>query len=166
MGDPVRGKHHQNVKIQFVNHSEGGPTLNAVDKQLKRIAEVFGEEEPPEVKEKTLKIFLKHLKQNVEFPCVLTGSEDFEWEEFYILGPGSKEEHKELRKEQASYLDTFDLIDFVIDPDGDEGLHAQVRRLSDKKIFILPLDYLKVKPRKSKNFELVSDYGVWFVNYR
>ena len=51
-------------------------------------------------------------------------------------------------------------------PYGDEGIDAQVRRVSDQKIFILPLDHLKVKPRKSKNFSLVDDYGVWFVNYR
>jgi hypothetical protein len=137
-----------------------------VDRQLKRIAQVFGEEEPPEVKEKTLKVYLKHLRQNVEYSCTLTGSEDFEWEEFYIIGPGSKKEHDQLRKTNASYLDTFELIDFVLDPYGDEGIHAQVRRVSDKKIFILPLEYLKVKPRKSKNFSLVDDYGVWFVNYR
>jgi hypothetical protein len=41
---------------------KGEPTLNAVDRQLKRIAQVFGKEGPPEVKEKTLKIFLKHRK--------------------------------------------------------------------------------------------------------
>jgi hypothetical protein len=140
--------------------------LNAVDRQLKRIAQVFGKEEPPEVKERTLQIFLKHLKKNIKFPCMLTGSEDFEWEEFYIIGPGSKKEHEQLRKTNASYLDTFDLIDFVLDPDGDEGIHAEVKRLSDDKIFVLPLDYLKVKPRKSKNFSLIDDYGVWFVNYR
>ena len=140
--------------------------MNVLDRQLKRIAQVFGREEPPEVKEKTLKIFLMYLKRNVEYPCTLTGSEDFEWEELYIIGPGSKKEHDQLRKTNASYLDTFELIDFVLDPYGDEGIHAEVRRLSDKKIFILPLDYLKVKPRKSKNFSLVDDYGVWFVNYR
>ena len=140
--------------------------MSPVDRQLKRIAQVFGEEEPPEVKEKTLKVYLKHLRQNVEYSCTLTGSEDFEWEEFYIIGPGSKKEHDQLRKTNASYLDTFELIDFVLDPYGDEGIHAQVRRVSDKKIFILPLEYLKVKPRKSKNFSLVDDYGVWFVNYR
>jgi len=89
--------------------------LNAVDRQLKRIAQVFGMDEPPGVKEKTLKIFLKHLRKNVELPCTLTGSEDFEWEEFYIIGPGSKKEHEQLRKTNASYLDTFDLIDFVLD---------------------------------------------------
>ena len=140
--------------------------MNAVDRQLKRIAQVFGMDEPPGVKEKTLKIFLKHLRKNVELPCTLTGSEDFEWEEFYIIGPGSKKEHEQLRKTNASYLDTFDLIDFVLDPHDDGGIHAQVRRLSDKKIFILPLDYLKVKPRKSKNCDLINDYGVWFVNCR
>jgi len=140
--------------------------LNSVDRQLKRIAEVFGKEEPPEVNEKTLKVYLKYLRKNVEFPCMMTGSEDFEWEEFYVIGPGSKKEHEQLRKTNASYLDTFELIDFVLDPDGDEGIHAEVRRLSDKKIFVLPLDYLKVKPGKSKHFSLIDDYGVWFVNCR
>ena len=57
--------------------------MNGVNRQLKRIAKVLGKEEPPEVKEKTLKIFLKHLRKNIEVPCTLTGSEDFEWEEFY-----------------------------------------------------------------------------------
>lgn len=137
-----------------------------MDRQLKRIAQVFGKGEPPEVKEKTLKVYLRHLRKSVEYPCILTGSEDFEWEEFYIIGPGSKKEHEQLRKTHASYLDTFELIDFVLDPYGDEGIHAEVRRLSDKKIFVLTLDYLKVKPRKSKNFSLINDYGVWFVNYR
>lgn len=140
--------------------------MNAVDRQLQRIALVFKKEDPPEAKEKTLKVYLKHLRKNIEYPCMLTGSEDFEWEEFYIIGPGSKEEHEQLRKTNASYLDTFELIDFVLDPYDDGGIHAEVKRLSDKKIFILPLDYLKVKPRKSKNYSLVNDYGVWFVNYR
>ena len=49
--------------------------MNTLDRQLKRIAQVFDKKEPPEVKEKTLEIFLEHLKQNVEFPCMLTGSE-------------------------------------------------------------------------------------------
>jgi hypothetical protein len=97
---------------------------------------------------------------------MLTGNEDFEWEEVYIIGPGSRKDHERLRKTNASYLDTFELIDFVLDLHEDDAIHAKVRRLSDKKIFVLPLDYLKVKPRKSKNFDLISDYGVWFVNYR
>ena len=133
---------------------------------MKRIAQVFGKEEPPEVSGKTLKAFLKHLKQNLELPCMLTGSEDFEWEEYYVIGPGSKKEHDQLRKTQASYLDAFELIDFDYDPSGDEGVYAIVRRVSDKRKFNLPLDYLKAKPKRSKNFSLINDYGVWFVNYR
>jgi len=70
--------------------------LNAVDRQLKRIAQIFGKEGAPEVNERTLKVYRRHLRKSVESPCVLTGSEDFEWEEFYIIGPGSKKEHEQL----------------------------------------------------------------------
>jgi hypothetical protein len=42
------------------------------------------------------------------------------------------------RKTDDSYLDTFGFIDFVLDPYEDEGIHAEVGKLSDKKIFILP----------------------------
>jgi hypothetical protein len=91
---------------------------------------------------------------------MLAGSEDFEREEFYIIGPGSKREQERLRKTNASYLDPFDLIDFVLNRYGDEAIHAEVRRLSDKKIHILSLDYLKVKPGNSRNFSLIDDYGV------
>jgi len=59
--------------LEYVNFSKGELTLNAVDRQLQRIAQVFGKVEPPEVKARTLKIFLKHLKENVELPCRLTG---------------------------------------------------------------------------------------------
>ena len=103
--------------------------MDAVDRQLRRTAQVFRKEEAPEVNEKTLKVYLRYLRRDVEFPCMLIGSEDFEWEEFYIIGPGSKKEHERLRKTHASYLDTFELIDFVLDPYGDGGIHLSI---SDK----------------------------------
>ena len=61
--------------------------MNEVDRQLKRIARIFDKDEPPEVNEETLMVFLDHLRRNVELPCILTGSEDFEWEEYYVM-PG------------------------------------------------------------------------------
>lgn len=103
--------------------------MDAVDRQLRRMAQVFGREEAPEVSDKSLKAYLKHLRKNVEHPCILTGSEDFEWNEFYVIGPGSKKEHKQLRKTHASYLDTFEVIDFVLDLYGDGGIHLSI---SDK----------------------------------
>ena len=84
-----------------------------------------------------------------------------------MLRSGTKKgKHDQWKKGRLLFNpDTFELIDFLMDPYGDKGIHAQVRRRSDRKIFILPLDYLKVKPRKSKNYNLINDYGVWFVNY-
>ena len=42
---------------------------------------------------------------------------------------------------------------------------VNVKRLSDKKEFILELDYLKAVDKKSKNYKLLDDYSVWYVNY-
>ena len=140
--------------------------MNEVDRQLKRIARIFDKDEPPEVNEETLMIFLDHLRRNVELPCILTGSEDFEWEEYYVIGPGSKKEHERLRKTQASYLDAFELIGFDDEVNEDQGILVHVRRTSDKKRFWLPLDYLKTEVKRSKNYRLLDDYAVWFANYR
>jgi hypothetical protein len=38
--------------------------------------------------------------------------------------------------------------------------------ISDKKKFVLPLADLKSTDRKSKNYQLLDDYSVWFVNNR
>jgi hypothetical protein len=56
------------VGIEKLNLSKGEPTLSVVNRQLERIAQVFGEEEPPEVNEKTLKVYLRHLRKSVEYP--------------------------------------------------------------------------------------------------
>ena len=140
--------------------------MTNLDKPMVRIAKIFDKNEPPEVSEGALKKYLGYLKKNLELPCNLTGIEDFEWEEFYIIGPGSKKEHEELRKTQASYLDTFELVGFEGEIDVEYGIFVNVRRLSDKKDFLLPLADLKAMGKKSKNYQLLDDYSVWFVNFR
>jgi hypothetical protein len=40
---------------------------------------------------------MDYLKRNIEFPCQLTGIEDFPWEEYYVFGPGSKKEYEKLK---------------------------------------------------------------------
>ncbi|NER05389.1 MAG: hypothetical protein F6K17_23765, partial [Okeania sp. SIO3C4] len=42
------------------------------------------------VNQSNLKKYFKYLKQNLDFPCLVTGIEEFEWEEYYTMGPGSK----------------------------------------------------------------------------
>jgi len=140
--------------------------MGKYEKQENRIIVILGTKKL-DVTRKTLSTYLAYLKNHIEVPCQLTGIEDFEWEEAYVFGFGSKREYEELKKTQPSYTDKFNLIDFI-DDIGDEydGIFVNVQRLSDKKQFILPLADLKSTDKKSKNYQLLDDYSVWFVNNR
>jgi hypothetical protein len=103
--------------------------------------------------------------KNIIYPCELTGIEDFSWEEFYLLGPGSKKEYNELKKVNPSYTDKFDLVSLEDEFDDYDGIIANVRRITDKKLFQIPLSELVPTDKKSKNYILLDDYSVWIVNY-
>ncbi len=139
--------------------------MSKTEDQIKRIELILGKEDP-EVSDSTLQTYLTYLKQQIEFPCELTGIEDFGWEEYYVFGPGDKKEYEQLKKTQASYTDRFNLISMLDEIDEEIGLLGKVQRISDKKKFTLPLADLKVTNKKSKNYQLLDDYSVWFVNYR
>lgn len=141
--------------------------MSDFEEQEKRIAKILGEDEVPQVNKDALRRFLGYLKKNLRFPCLLTGIEDFKWEEYYIIGPGSKEEHERLRKANPSYMDAFELLSFDEEVDVDNGIFVRVRRTSDKKKFVLPLAELKATiAKQSKNYQLLDDFSVWFWNYR
>jgi len=138
------------------------------DDQDMRIAQILAEgdvenEAAQEKTSETVAKYLQYLKKNIEFPCTVTGIEDFPWEEKYILGPGNKKKYEKLKKTNPSFTDKFEILDFV--NDNEEQIMVAIRRLSDNKQFILELDYLKATEQKSKNFQLLDDYSVWFVNY-
>lgn len=140
-----------------------------IDEQELRIGEILGldsEEEIPPVNEETLKTYQNYLKHYLELPCTITGIEDFSWEEYYVIGGGSKQEHDRLRKTNPSYLDTYELLGFNDEFDEFYGLLVSVKRLSDKKKFVLPLSDLTTTDEKSKNYQLLDDYSFWFVNWR
>jgi hypothetical protein len=137
-----------------------------LDKQDQRIAKIFGTQDVPAVDTETLARYLDHLKQHLALPCQLTGIEDFDWEEYYVIGPGSTAEHERLRKTRPSYMDTYDLLSFEDDVDPDDGIRVHVRRVSDKKQFLLPLANLEATQKKLRNYQLLDDYAVWFVNWR
>jgi hypothetical protein len=140
--------------------------MSEYEKQENRIIVILGTKKL-DVTRKTLSTYLAYLKNHIEVPCQLTGIEDFEWEEAYVFGFGSKREYEELKKTQPSYTDKFNLIDFIDDIDDEyDGIFVNVQRLSDKKQFILPLADLKSTDKKSKNYQLLDDYSVWFVNNR
>ena len=133
--------------------------------QESRIARILGGGKTPGVSWKTLKTYRDHLRQNLELPCRLTGVEDFPWEERYVFGFGSKAEYEKLKQTKPSYRDTFELLSFNKIYVG-SGILVRVRRVSDKKEFELPLADLKARDKRSKNYELLDDYSVWFVNYQ
>jgi len=137
-----------------------------MDDQEKRIASIFNMDEVPEVRDETLRIFLNHIKDNLNTSCEITGIEDFGWEEYYIIGPGSKKEHDKLRKTRPSFMDTYKIIVFDDEPDEDYGILINLRRISDKKKFTLPLADLEVTDKKNHSYQILDDFSVWFVNWR
>ncbi len=112
------------------------------------------------------KRYYYYLKKHLTKPCILTGMEDFEWEEPYVLGGWDKKEYEQLKKTNPSYTDHFKLMRLVDDIDDWKGVMVRVRRLSDNKLFTLPLWDLEVVDEDSPNFPLVEDYTFWMTNYR
>ena len=85
-----------------------------LDQQSERIKKIFNSKDHL-VSKKTLQIYFEYFKENLEFPCVLTGIESmgyFSWEERFDLGFGSKKEYKILRSERGSYKDNYELKNF------------------------------------------------------
>ena len=142
-----------------------------MDAQDTRIEEIVGDDEDAEFDECADK-FTDHLERSLQLPCDVTGIEDFRWEARYVIGPGDPKEHERLRQNQPSYQDTFELLS--IEPGvvsdwmmfHDEEAAGVCRRKSDGTEFHLGLAEIKAVDKKSKNYELLDDYAVWFVNNR
>lgn len=133
------------------------------DPQEQRIFDILGTDDL-EVNEENVEKYLNFFTKNLKKSVLLTGIEDFPWEELYVLGPGSKKKYEKLKKKNPSYTDTFVLIEF----DGFKvpvGIFVKVKRKSDDKEFSLPLADLKAVDKKSINYKILDDYSVWIVNY-
>lgn len=105
-----------------------------------------------------------HLRQALKLPLLVTGREDFPWEEPYVFGGWSQVEYKQLKKTQPSFEDTFELLD-LLEPNEDDDVTAQIRRTSDGRAFEIGLSWLKPKDKKSAAFRLLDDYASWHANY-
>jgi hypothetical protein len=113
----------------------------------------------------------RYLTSRLMLPCDVTGVEDFQWEEFYVVGPGDKAEYKKLRQNQPSYRDVFELTRISLGLESrccmfPDELKAHVRRKADSKEFVLGLSELKSISKDSENYRMLHDYAVWLVNYR
>ena len=134
-----------------------------MDEQENRIIDILGE--GCERKDNNFLMYYNYLKENISIPCVLTGIEDFPWEEKYVFGGWDQNEYEELKKDNPSYTDEFELIELLEPASGEEDLFIKAKRLSDKKVFELELSWLKCTDSKSNNYQLLHDFSVWQVNY-
>jgi hypothetical protein len=144
--------------------------MSKYDEQMKRWEAILGDTAEG-TQEEALEAFFEHLKANLQLPCDVTGTEDFRWEEPYVLGGWSQTEYKRLKKTQPAYSDKYELLalergwrsEWMM---FDEDIVAHVKRKSDGKEFDLGLAELKAIDKKSPNFQLIDDYAVWLVNNR
>ena len=137
--------------------------------QYKRIVNILGNIEQLDF-DQTIDIFYEFLKTSLTLPAEVTGIEDFRWEEIYVFGPGDKKEYEQLKKNQPSYTDRYELLEIVRNAKPpwamyyEEDIGACVRRISDGRKFLLGLSELKATYRKSRHYQLLEDYSAWFVN--
>lgn len=82
-----------------------------------------------------------------------------------MLGGWDQKEYEKLKKDNPSYTDEFELIEFLEPSKGEEDLIINAKRLSDNKIFELELSWLECTDSESKNYQLLHDFAVWQVNY-
>ncbi len=148
-----------------------GPRLAQTDKQDQRIAAILGDASEPTF-DRCVEKFYQHLRASLQLPCEVTGIEDFDWEEFYVVGPGNPVEYQTLRLTNPSYKDRFELLEIEKDLGSEwmmfphEDLAAHVRRKFDDREFRLGLSEIKAVRKGSPNDHLLDDYAVWFVNSR
>lgn len=141
------------------------------DKQTQRIAAILGGASE-QTFDRRVEKFYQHLRASLQLPCEVTGIEDFNWEEFYVFGPGDQAEYQTLRRSNPSYEDRFELLQIEKDFGSEwmmfphEDLAAHVRRKSDAKEFRLGLSEVRAARKGSANDQPLDDYAVWFASSR
>jgi hypothetical protein len=144
-----------------------------VSEQTERLIEILGSadadfKEVPEVNEDTQHIYFLYLEKQLPKGMQVTGIEDvgyFDWEERFYFGAGSEEEYEELREELGSYKDRFVVLE-VEYVDEERGVILSVARVTDKKIFSIPLEDLEGCDSNKEYNQLVDDYASWMCSYK
>ena len=136
-----------------------------MDADEARISKIFKTKEVPAVSEENLLKYRKYLLQHLDRKAILTGREDFPWEEKYVFGPYSRTEYEKLKTTNPSYTDEYELIDILENEIEENDLIAKIKRLSDRRIFAIGLSWLTTKKNKGKDYQLLDDFATWVVNW-
>jgi hypothetical protein len=81
-----------------------------------------------------------------------------------VFGGWDPKEYEELKLEQPSYTDIYELLAIGPAADG-EDLNAEVKRLSDGKVFDLGLSWLRPCDQESAAYTAMDDYATWQCSY-
>lgn len=108
--------------------------------------------------------YREYLLKRLSLPILVTGTEDFLWEEPYVIGGWDKREYEELKKTNPSYTDTFEM-QALAPPNEQADVVAKVRRLSDRREFEIGLSWLCCEDEDNDAHALLEGYGVWHTNY-
>ena len=102
-----------------------------MDMQAERIKAILGKDcqRSPENAGR----YLAYLKKKLKPPCILTGTEEFEWEIDYIARGWDDTEYREKKKTNPSFLDLFDLVELLEADSGSDDIVVRVKRVEDKK---------------------------------
>jgi len=127
----------------------------------KRIAAALGNDNGRTPK--NTRRYRTYLKKHLALPVCVTGIEDFQWEEPYVMAGWDQDEYEELKKTNPSYTDKFHLMD-ILNPESDD-LIAVIKRISDGQTFQMDLSWLRCVDKKSPEYVTLNDYSVWYMNY-
>jgi hypothetical protein len=130
-----------------------------------RISQALGTKKVPAVSRRHLLRYKKYLLDCLDKNCILTGREDFLWEEKYVIGPGNKAEYARLKKKWPSYTDEYQMLDIIADKTMENDLIALVKRLSDQINFNIGLSWLTAKDKHCQEFQFLDDFATWVVNW-
>ncbi len=108
--------------------------------------------------------YREYLLKHLSLPIIVTGTEDFPWEEPYVFGGWDQKEYEKLKKINPSYTDTFEVLALEFSKEYEDVI-AKVRRISDRKVFKIGLSWLCCEDEDSEAYTLLDNYGFWHTNY-
>jgi len=133
-----------------------------MDEDEERLSAILGDDN--ERSQRNASRYREYLLKHLSLPILVTGTEDFPWEEPYVIGGWDEREYEKLKKTNPSYTDTFELQDLE-PPDENDEVVAKIRRISDKKVFRIGLSWLCCEDEDSQAYTLLDDYSIWHANY-
>jgi len=86
--------------------------IDEVDEEIARVMKILNvvNEESMNVNDDNLKKYFDYLNDHLDFSDLVTGMEDFRWEEYYVFGPGDQMEYEKLKKKNPSYTDHYQVL--------------------------------------------------------